>query len=245
MRIIPAIDLKDGKCVRLLQGDFAKATEYSNNPSEVAHRFSALQVGELHVVDLDGARVGTQQNRDAIATIVGNTRLDVQLGGGLRSARDVSAWLDVGVSRCVIGSLAATQPEQVGSWFEQFGGNRLVLAFDVRISNDVPYLTTHGWTTETDITLWDALDTYAASGLEHVLCTDVDRDGALVGPNVALYSDIMRRYPDLNLQASGGVRDIGDLADLRAAGLPAAITGRAMLDGRITPAEVVSFRQSA
>jgi len=245
MRIIPAIDLKEGKCVRLVQGDFDKTTEYSDNPAEIAERFSALKVRDLHVVDLDGARSGTQQNRSSIERIIARSELDVQLGGGIRKRDTVADWLSLGISRCVIGSTAIKQPDEVRGWFDEFGGDRIVLALDIKLAEDsTPMLTTDGWTKASEMTLWDAIDAYQSSGLRHVLCTDVSRDGALSGPNIELYFEILRRYPDLQLQASGGVRDIADLEALRDAGMPAAITGRAMLDGRITAQEVATFQQN-
>ncbi len=246
MKIIPAIDLKDGKCVRLFKGQFDKTTEYSNDPLAMARRFSALDVSDLHIVDLDGARSGRQQNRAIVAAIAAETGLDVQLGGGIRSRDAVLDWLANGVARCVIGSMAITDTATVAEWFSEVGPERLVLALDVRIHNDgSPRLTTHGWTRESGISLWDCIDQYADTGLKHVLCTDVSRDGAMAGPNVSLYEEILRRYPQLALQASGGVRNIADLEDLRSRGIPAAISGKALLDGEITPVEVASFRQSA
>jgi phosphoribosylformimino-5-aminoimidazole carboxamide ribotide isomerase len=246
MKIIPAIDLQDGKCVRLYQGDFDKKTVYSDNPADIARQFSELQVSDLHVVDLDGAKLGSQQNRASIEAIIEQTSLTVQLGGGIRERDKVAEWLAVGVSRCVIGSMAVSQPDEVANWFADFGGDAIVLALDVNIGDDAtPYLTTHGWTKQSDTSLWVAIDRFLDVGLKHVLCTDVSRDGAMAGPNRLLYDDILDRYPQLALQASGGVRDIEDLVALRESGLPAAITGRAMLDGRITPAEVASFQQNA
>ncbi len=246
MRIIPAIDLKDGKCVRLLRGDFEQTTEYSDNPAEIAKQFSRLDVADLHVVDLDGARVGAQQNRLSIEAILSETTLSVQLGGGIRRKQDVADWLDAGVARCVVGSMAVNEPGIVKDWMHAFGGDRIVLALDVNLDqNGMPMLTTHGWTRQSDVSLWDAIELFRPAGLQHVLCTDVSRDGALAGPNTELYSEVIQRYPGLQVQASGGVRDINDLVALRSAGLPAAITGRAMLDGRISSAEVASFQRSA
>jgi len=246
MRIIPAIDLKGGKCVRLLQGDFDKATEYSNDPVAVARRFSALDVQDLHIVDLDGARTGRQEHRKIVKAVAVASGLDVQLGGGIRDHEAVADWLANGVSRCVIGSMAITDSALVTRWLREFGPDRLVLALDVRLQEDgTPMLTTHGWTRSTELSLWQCIDHYAEAGLRHVLCTDVGRDGAMAGPNVALYTEALRRYPTLALQASGGVRNIADLEELRSRGIPAAITGRALLDGAITTAEVAAFRRSA
>ncbi len=244
MRIIPAIDLKDSKCVRLLQGDFDRTTEYSDDPASVGRRFSALNVADLHIVDLDGARTGAQQNEGVVSEIASQSGLAVQLGGGIRSRDDVERWLSAGVTRCVVGSVAIEQPELVARWIEEFGADPIVLALDVRIDDaGNPILTTHGWTKDSGVSLWQFLDGF--SKVRHVLCTDVGRDGAMAGPAVELYRELLGRYPGLELQASGGVRNIHDLEELRRIGCPAAITGRALLDGAITPAEVSSFRQSA
>ena len=245
MRIIPAIDLKDGKCVRLFKGDFERTTEYSSNPAEVGERFSALDVEDLHIVDLDGARTGAQQHHQIVAEIAGRSGLAVQLGGGIRTRDDVAAWLMNGVTRCVVGSVAINEPKTVSTWFREFGPDKIVLALDVKLDGDgTPMLTTQGWTEESGTTLWDCIDAYADAGVRHVLCTDVARDGAMTGPNFELYVEILNRYPTLNLQASGGVRNIDDLELLRELGVPAAITGRALLDGEITEAEVATFRRS-
>lgn len=232
--------------MRLFKGDFTQTTEYSNDPLAVARQFSALEVQDLHIVDLDGARSGTQQNREIVAGIAAETGLAIQLGGGLRDRATVAGWLANGVTRCVIGSMAITTPDVVSEWILEFGADALVLALDVRIGDDaMPMLTTHGWTRNANTSLWDCLEQYSRHGLRHVLCTDVSRDGAMAGPNVALYVETLRRYPGLQLQASGGVRNIDDLQELRNKGIPAAISGRALLDGEITTQEVASFRQSA
>ena len=245
MKIIPAIELHDGKCVRLFQGDFEQTTEYYSNTADIGKRFSKLDVEDLHIVDLDGARTGTQQNHGIVADIARTTGLRVQLGGGLRGRDDVAAWLANGVSRCVLGSVAIRDPGTVTAWFGDFGPEALVLALDVRLDPDgTPQLTTQGWTEDSGVSLWECLDAYADAGARHVLCTDVSRDGAMTGPNFELYVEILNRYPALQLQASGGVRDIEDLELLRELGLPAAITGRALLDGQITAEEIGSFRRS-
>jgi len=245
MRIIPAIDLKDGICVRLFQGNFEKTTEYSADPAEIGQRFSALAVDDLHIVDLDGARTGTQQNHTIVADIIAQSGLTVQLGGGIRERDDVVRWLAAGVTRCVVGSVAIKKPATVQQWLGEFGADAIVLALDIKLNESgVPMLTAQGWTEDSDVSLWDCIDNYRDVGVRHVLCTDVARDGAMTGPNFNLYGDILARYPGLSLQASGGVRNIKDLSKLRELGIPAAITGRALLDGKITATEVASFRQS-
>lgn len=246
MNIIPAIDLAGGKCVRLYQGDFAQSTEYSDDPLGIARKFAELRSTHLHIVDLDGARSGTQENRAIISAIAAESQLSIQIGGGIRDRQIVSDWLSAGIGRCVIGSLAITEPDTVKSWLVQLGPDHIVLALDVNIdAMGTPMITTHGWTRPSDTSVYECIEDYRHVGLRHVLCTDVSRDGAMAGPNLELYKGIMVRFPDLQLQASGGVRDIRDLEALRDLGIPAAITGRALLDGKITATEVASFRQDA
>jgi phosphoribosylformimino-5-aminoimidazole carboxamide ribotide isomerase len=245
VKIIPAIDLHDGKCVRLYKGDFGKVTHYSDQPLEIARTYAALSVDDLHIVDLDGARTGSQQNACVVRQICTETPLAVQLGGGIRDSERVKYWLENGVTRCVVGSVAVVEPERVAAWFDEFGPDCIVLALDVTLDEGDPVLATHGWTQSSGLSLWDLLDRYSQLGAQHLLCTDISRDGAMSGPNVELYAEILRLYPDIRLQASGGVRDIGDIARLKEIGVPAAITGKAMLDGKISAAEVDSFLQSA
>lgn len=246
MRIIPAVDLKNGQCVRLYKGDFSKSTLYSTDPVSIARQLSALDVADLHVVDLDGARSGRQANHDAVAAIAEQSDLNVQVGGGIRTRDDVAAWLASGVKRCVVGSVAINEPQVVNEWIAEFGPDSIVLALDVHTNDlDVPMLMSQGWTEDTGVSLWECLNAYYPFKQHHVLCTDIDRDGAMEGPNLALYAEILRRYPALQLQASGGVRDIQDLNNLRLLGVPSAISGRALLDGAISASEVSTFRQSA
>ena len=246
MKIVPAIDLQSGKCVRLFQGDFSQTTEYSDDPAAIARQFAELKATDLHIVDLDGARLGTQENRSIISAIASESPLDIQIGGGIRTRDTASEWFDAGVSRCVVGSLSVTDPGAVQSWLAEFGPDRLVLALDVNIDDSgLAMITTHGWTRRSEMTLFDCIEDYAKVGLRHVLCTDVSRDGAMVGPNFELYSSILARYPDIQLQASGGVRNVDDLNELRRIGVPAAIIGRALLEGEISPTEIASFQQNA
>ncbi|MEX2496502.1 MAG: 1-(5-phosphoribosyl)-5-[(5-phosphoribosylamino)methylideneamino]imidazole-4-carboxamide isomerase [Woeseia sp.] len=246
MMVVPAIDLRGGSCVRLLKGDFSKETHYSDDPIKVASGYRKMGLSHLHVVDLDGALTGEQQHQALVERITGATGLTVQLGGGIRDSRAVARWLQSGVSRCVIGSMAITQAEKTAGWLREFGPDKIVLALDVRLdANATPILATHGWTRGSNLTLWQCIDRYGHAGLKHVLCTDIAADGALTGPNVDLYQEFLTRCPGIELQASGGVRDIADLEALRSIGCAAAITGRAMLDGRITQEEILSFLQDA
>jgi phosphoribosylformimino-5-aminoimidazole carboxamide ribotide isomerase len=245
LKIIPAIDLHDGKCVRLYKGDFGKVTHYSDEPLDVARWYADFKVADLHVVDLDGARTGSQHNARVVRQLCDETPLSLQLGGGIREGRRLRYWLENGVARCVVGSVAVTAPEIVAEWLAEFGADRIVLALDVTIDEAGPMLATHGWTRASGLSLWELMDRYASLGARHLLCTDIGRDGAMSGPNFDLYADILRRYPDVGLQASGGVRNLGDIVRLRNIGVPAAITGKALLDGKISAVEVSSFLQNA
>jgi phosphoribosylformimino-5-aminoimidazole carboxamide ribotide isomerase len=246
MNIIPAIDLKDGKCVRLLQGDFEETTEYSDDPTAVARLFAEFATTDLHIVDLDGAQSGAQKNREIVQAIAADSNMNIQLGGGIRDDVSLKNWLDAGVQRCVIGSLAITQPDTTKAWLTRYGGDKIVLALDVRYdAQNEPVITTHGWTRNSDATLFECIDDFMRAGLRHVLCTDVSRDGAMTGPNFELYEQIVQTYPGLKLQASGGVRNIDDMNRLRQLGVPAAITGRALLDGKISAEEISAFQLSA
>ena len=245
MRLIPAIDLRDGRCVRLLQGRFDAETVYSPDPMKVLEQYAALGASLVHVVDLDGARAGSQGNAEAIATLAASRRMALQVGGGIRSRDTVRRLIDAGVMRAVVGSTAVTQPDEVQAWLREFGPEAIVLAFDVRIDSDnVPRLTTHGWEQQTSTSLWDAVAGYLPHGLQHVLCTDVARDGALSGPNLELYREAVRRFPAVAWQASGGVRDPADLHALEEIGVAAAVSGRALLEGRMQRKELQPFLQS-
>jgi phosphoribosylformimino-5-aminoimidazole carboxamide ribotide isomerase len=244
--IIPAIDLHNGSCVRLFQGDFNRQTIFADPPRDIALKFESLGLKSLHIVDLDGARVGVQGNGATVREIADCTEMAIQLGGGIRDPASFRQWLAYGVSRCVIGSLAVGDPGVVSDWFREFGADRIVLALDVRLDeHDLPLLATHGWTRTADSTLWECLDAFTRVGLKHVLCTDISRDGALSGPNLDLYRQILQRYPSIELQASGGVRDAADLHALRAISVHAAITGRALLENRIGPEEIALFLPGA
>jgi phosphoribosylformimino-5-aminoimidazole carboxamide ribotide isomerase len=241
MQLIPAIDLRDGRCVRLLHGDFAKETRYPVDPVELAVRYRELGARWLHVVDLDGAKRGEPVNLELIGRMRAAAGVDVQLGGGIRTRASLDQALEV-ATRAVVGSLAVSDPELVGGWLTELGPDRVTLALDVRLDDaGTPLIATHGWTRPSTLTLAAAIDRYSSAGLRHVLCTDIDRDGALTGPNTALYSGCVIRWPAIQFQASGGVRDAADLAALSAAGVAATVSGKALLEGRIKPEEMRPF----
>lgn len=246
MRLIPAIDLRGGRCVRLLQGRFDAETVYASDPADIVDLYRGLGARYLHIVDLDGARDGSRGNRDAVAALAADPRVSVQVGGGVRTREVAAELLSLGVQRVVVGSVAVTRPAEVCEWIVEFGADRIVLAFDVRIdATGLPQLTTHGWEQQTEASLWDLVDRYAAVEAQHVLCTDVARDGALSGPNIDLYQEAMRRFPAIRWQASGGVSSGEDLRALAQTGVTSVISGRALLEGRIPAAELEPFLPSA
>jgi len=247
MLLIPAIDLRGGQCVRLLQGRFDAETVYASDPLDVLESYLALGARRIHVVDLDGARDGSQGNRDAIRRIAERAGRDaIQVGGGVRTRRVAEDLFELGVARAVIGSVAVTEPDEVASWMREFGPERIVLAFDVRLDEGhTPRLATHAWERQTQTSLWDAVERYLPAGLLHVLCTDVARDGALSGPNIDLYQQCARRFPNVAWQASGGVSVAADLHALAITGVASVISGRALLEGRISAEELTPFLPAA
>lgn len=245
MKLIPAIDLKDGRCVRLLHGDFANETQYSINPVEILDRYVSYGASYIHVVDLDGAKDGSQANHGLISSFAARNVAGLQVGGGLRSLDRVQKLLSLGVQRAVIGSVAVTHPDEVITWSRQINTDQLVLAFDVRIINNVPLLTTHGWQKTTDTSLWSLMEQYVNNGFKHVLCTDISRDGALTGANVDLYREAVRRFPAVQWQASGGVASAHDLHALRDCGVAAVISGKALLENKISIEDLQPFLQNA
>ncbi len=239
MLLIPAIDLRHGRCVRLLKGDFRAETRYDLEPHELLGRYRALGATWLHVVDLDGAKDGALANRSIIVALASQRAVSLQVGGGVRSAAAIEDLLRQRVERVVVGSAAVERPDEVAGWMARFGPEHLCLAFDVRLDGGgVPRVRTRGWTEGGAVSLWEAVEPFRACGLQHVLCTDIDRDGALAGPNLDLYAEALRRFPDLAWQASGGVRDAADLAALARIGIGAAVSGKALLEERISPVEL-------
>jgi phosphoribosylformimino-5-aminoimidazole carboxamide ribotide isomerase len=241
MIVCPALDLRRGKCVRLSQGRFDQEQIYAENPVEAAQAFAATGAQWLHVVDLDGAKDGLAAQGELVRDIATAASLKVQTGGGIRSEQEIRDHFDGGIERVVIGSLALTNPGLVRSWFAHFGRDRFVLAFDVKPGEDETYhVLTHGWQKDSGRTLFEVIDDYGADSLRHVLCTDVARDGALNGPNLALYRELAERYPKLEFQASGGVASLDDLRALRETAAAAVIIGKALYEGRFTLAEALA-----
>lgn len=241
MDIYPAIDLLDGHAVRLYQGDFDRRTAKVDDPVGLAASYRDAGAQWLHVVDLDGARRGRFTSLGTVASIAHETGMAVQAGGGVRTGDDLRRLFDAGVSRAVIGSVAVREPETATDWLAEHGSERICLALDVKFDREgTPRLTVSGWTDTDTLSLWEGLERYGGSGLCHVLCTDVGRDGTLQGPSVELYRRASERFPALEFQASGGVRGVEDLRALRETGAAAAIVGRALIDGELTLAEALA-----
>ena len=246
MILIPSIDLRNGRCVRLLKGNFDQETRYDLEPHELLQRYRALGASWLHVVDLDGAKDGQLANRSVIIRLASQKALHVQVGGGVRSAAVVDDLLRNGIDRVIVGSAAVENPAEVQSWLKRYGVEKIGLAFDIRQdAGGVPRVLTRGWTQESKLSLWEAIDSYLPYGLKHVLCTDAELDGAMQGPAVKLYQEFTKRYPQIQLQASGGVRSAADLSALAAVGSAAAISGKALLEEAIKPSELVPFLPNA
>jgi phosphoribosylformimino-5-aminoimidazole carboxamide ribotide isomerase len=241
MHLVPAIDLLDGHCVRLLHGDFNKCKIYDLNPVTLAGEYAAAGAGWLHVVDLAASRDGEQADIRPLLHLLENSGQSVQTGGGVRNASDMRIRLEHGAERVVVGSISVQEPETFTAWLKEFGPDHVVAALDVRIDEaGVPWPRTHGWTQESGQNLWQLLDFYENRGLRHLLCTDIGRDGAMTGPNLELYRDITLRYPQLAVQASGGVSSLADLQALTATGADSAITGKALLEGCFTVGEAMA-----
>jgi phosphoribosylformimino-5-aminoimidazole carboxamide ribotide isomerase len=245
MEVIPAIDLLGGGVVRLYQGDYNRVTEYVEDPVELARRYRDAGATRLHVVDLDGARSGAPTNLPIIERLAG-LDIDVQAGGGIRDLPALRRLLDAGVRRGVVGSTAVKQPQVADEWLAAVGGDRVILAMDVCLdARGEPEVLTDGWTARSGQSLWPLVERYLARGAQEFLCTDVAKDGTLDGPNVALYRACVARFPEAQFTASGGVSSAADLDALDATGVTRVVTGKALLDGRLTLEEVERFSRGA
>lgn len=241
--VYPAIDVRGGRVVRLRQGDFAQETHYADDPFGVARLHAQAGAQWLHLVDLDAARMGGYRLAELLWRIHDETRMRVQTGGGIRSEGDVRTLLQAGADRVVVGSVAVREPETVRRWLQVFGPERIVVALDTRQDERGWWrLPTQGWTQAEcdDKDLAGLLVFYATAGLRHLLCTDIDRDGMLAGPNIDLYQRLQMLAPRVAVQASGGVRDLADVRAARAAGCAGIVLGRALLEGGIDLAEALT-----
>jgi phosphoribosylformimino-5-aminoimidazole carboxamide ribotide isomerase len=238
--VYPALDIREGRVVRLLQGDYAQQTTYGDDPLPRAKAFAAAGASWMHLVDLDAARAGGYTLAPLLSAIASESGLKVQTGGGIRRRDDVARLLDAGAARVVVGSVSVREPETVIGWLQAFGAERLTIALDARQADDGRWLLpVHGWTETADVTLDVLAQRYAQAGMCHLLCTDIARDGMLSGPNIDLYRHLSNLLPGVAVQASGGVRSAADVADAKAVGCGGAILGKALLEGRMTLQEAL------
>ncbi|MFQ0994085.1 1-(5-phosphoribosyl)-5-[(5-phosphoribosylamino)methylideneamino]imidazole-4-carboxamide isomerase [Gilliamella sp. BG2] len=239
--IIPALDLIDGNVVRLHQGDYGQKRDYGNDPLLRLQDYEKQGAKLLHLVDLTGAKDPQKRQILLIQNLINGVQIPVQVGGGIRTEKDIQSLLSAGAARIVIGSTAIKQPELVKQWFSKYGAERLVLALDVRIDNQGnKYAAIHGWQEDSCQTLEQVIDDYLPYGLRHVLCTDISKDGTLSGSNVKLYQEISRKYPQIAFQASGGIGQLSDVKALKDSGVKGVIVGRALLEEKFTVQEAIS-----
>lgn len=234
IELIPAIDIINGKCVRLTKGDYSQKTVYRDSPTDVAKEFEDLGFRRLHVVDLDGAKSKHIVNIATLRGITENTKLTVDFGGGIKTDDDLQQAFEAGASMVTVGSVAVTYPELFAEWLGKYGADRIILGADVRNGN----ISINGWKEDSDKALLPFLAQYVDMGVKNVLCTEISKDGTLSGPALELYSELMKAYPTLHLIASGGVSSLDDIQALNDAGTPAVVFGKAIYEGKINMKEL-------
>ena len=237
MQIIPAIDLIDGKCVRLTEGDYAQKKIYNEDPLEVAKAFEGVGLMRLHLVDLDGAKAGEVVNWKVLEKIANQTALQIDFGGGIKKETTLKTVFDTGASYATIGSLAVNNRMVFEEWIDRFGADVFMLGADVYKEK----IAIAGWIEKTNMDVYEFMESYINKGIGQFFCTDIEKDGKLAGPSTALYQKIIKQFPELHLIASGGVSNIEDLKRLRAIGCSGAIVGKAIYENRITLNELASF----
>ncbi|MDC1110227.1 1-(5-phosphoribosyl)-5-[(5-phosphoribosylamino)methylideneamino] imidazole-4-carboxamide isomerase [Gammaproteobacteria bacterium] len=231
MKILPAIDLQNGRCVRLLKGDFKAVTQYNNDPLNQAKIFKSNELNYLHIVDLDGAESGNQMNKDVIAKILEIPDISIQVGGGIRTIQQVENMLEIGVSRIILGT-ALFQKNFIQDLKKNFDSSQIVLALDFKIINNIPTIYTHGWQDNSEIPLYQFISDQPF--YSNILATDISLDGAMLGPSFSVYKDLLHLFPSINLIASGGIRSLNDLNKLKLINIQEAIIGKAIYEKNIS-----------
>ena len=237
IELIPAIDIIDGKCVGLTQGDYLKKKSYDYNPLEVAQLFESAGIRRLHIVDLDGAKSNHIVNIDVLKSISKHTNITIDFGGGVKSQNDLEIAFESGADIVTIGSLAVTNPQMVSEWIHIYGPERFIIGADVKNG----MISINGWQEEGEIKLFPFIKKYMESGIKNVLCTDISKDGMLKGPAISLYQHILSEFPDLHLIASGGVGSVNDIRSLNNAGIASVVFGKAFYEGYIQLDELSEF----
>jgi phosphoribosylformimino-5-aminoimidazole carboxamide ribotide isomerase len=237
MQIIPAIDIIEGKCVRLTEGDYAQKKIYNEDPLEVAKQFEGVGLMRLHLVDLDGAKAGEVVNWKVLEKIANKTNLAIDFGGGIKTEATLKTVIDTGAKYATIGSLAVNNRVLFEAWIARYGASVFMLGADVFEEK----IAVGGWIEKTNIDLYDFIESYIQKGVTQLFCTDIQKDGKLEGPSLALYQKVIAQFPNLQLIASGGVSKLQDLEDLRKIGCAAAIVGKAIYENKISLAELSKF----
>ncbi|MGQ0829696.1 MAG: 1-(5-phosphoribosyl)-5-[(5-phosphoribosylamino)methylideneamino]imidazole-4-carboxamide isomerase [Bacteroidota bacterium] len=237
MQIIPAIDIIDGKCVRLTQGDYAQKTVYNEKPLEVALMFENIGIRRLHLVDLDGAKKGSVVNYKVLEQIASKTKLQIDFGGGIKTNKDIQNVYDAGADIATIGSIALKDKELFFSWLHKYSSSKILLGADVKSEK----IAVGGWLETTDVSVFDFIKENMEQGVKNIFCTDISKDGLLQGPSIDLYKKIIEQFSKINLIASGGVASVKDLEELEKIGCSAAIVGKAIYEEKITIQELKQF----
>ena len=230
VEIIPAIDIIEGRCVRLSQGDYAKTKVYDASPVDMAKRYADCGVHRIHIVDLDGAKASAPKNLKTLEKIAVGAGVEIEWGGGIKSEESLRAIFDYGANYAIIGSVAAQQPLLFGEWLARYGGERMVLGADVREGR----VAVNGWQQEMELTIEALVDEFLPMGLKQVICTDISRDGMLEGPSFGLYTDLQQRYDGVDFTVSGGISAMKDIEECDRLGLRKVIVGKAIYENRIT-----------
>lgn len=241
MELIPAIDLIDGCCVRLTQGDYADRKVYGQNPVDMAKMYADCGVARLHVVDLDGAKAKEPCNLRVLERLANETSLDIEWGGGIKSSDALRSAIDAGANRVICGSVAVDNSELFTSWLQEYGADHIILGADVRGRN----VATHGWLKETEVTIDSIIEQFLPFGLKQLICTDISKDGMLQGPNFPLYVELKEKYPMVNTTLSGGISSMADIDKAASLGLHSVIIGKAIYEGRITLNDLKQWLQNA
>jgi phosphoribosylformimino-5-aminoimidazole carboxamide ribotide isomerase len=237
MTIIPAIDIIDGKCVRLTQGDYSQKTVYNEHPLEVAKQFEDAGFTRLHLVDLDGAKAGAVKNWKVLEAIAGKTKLVIDFGGGIKTEKDVNIVFECGSALATVGSIAVKDETIFTSWLDKFGADKFLLGADVKDEK----IAVAGWLETTDIWIYDFIEKYIEKGVQQIFCTDVSKDGKLEGPSIDLYKNIVTKFPLLHFIASGGVSSINDVDELQEIGCKGVIIGKAIYEGKVKLNELLKL----
>ena len=241
INIIPAIDLIDGKCVRLTKGDYSQKKQYDASPLDMALRYQDIGISRLHVVDLDGAKSSSPQNLRVLESIATRTTLDIEWGGGIKSDESLRDAFNAGAGHLIIGSVAVSKPELLARWLGEYGSDRLILGADIHEGR----VAIHGWLEESEYTIDALIDRFVPHGLREVICTDIAKDGMLQGPTFDLYARLQAQYPEQDIIVSGGISQMSDIHRLDAMGLRHVIVGKAIYEGRITLEELKLWLQNA